>query len=206
MTIAIGSNKRIVFLDRDGVLNVDRYLTYRPEQFELVEGVVEALTCLQTLGFEFIIITNQSAVGRGLISEEQVSQFNKCLVDELAVHGIRIKDIFVCPHDPVFGSGQYKQDCACRKPKPGMFFQAADKYNLRLSECYYIGDKKADVVAGFNAGCTTILVETGVLDDEHIYPGASPDFRVRDLPRAARVIAGECALERLRSLDNTWGR
>lgn len=195
-------SKRVIFLDRDGVLNVDRYLTYRPEQFELIHGVVEGLSCLQALGFEFIIITNQSAVGQGLVSEEQVELFNQILIGELNRNRIRVADIFICPHDPVFGQGIYRKECACRKPKPGMFFQAADKYNLRLSDCYYIGDKMRDVVAGFNAGCKTILVETGILDDEQKYPGVSPNIRVKDLLKAAQVIARELALEQMRLTEN----
>lgn len=196
------SNKAVVFLDRDGVLNVDKYLTYRPEQFALVDGVITGLSCLQALGFSFIVITNQSAVGRGQITEEDVVNFNQILVQTLYSHRIVIQDIFMCPHDPEFGIGVYRQDCACRKPKPGMFFQAADKYGLRLTDCYYIGDKKSDVVAGFNAGCRTILVETGILDDEHKFPGVSPHFRVKNLLGAAQVIAGEFALQRMKATSN----
>ncbi len=193
-------NSRVVFLDRDGVLNVDKYFTYRPEQFELIDGVMEGLGILQSLGFRLMIVTNQGAIGRGDVTEDQVSQFNLLVLDALAKEDIKIEDIFVCPHDAEFGRGNYRMDCACRKPKPGMFFEAADKYHLKLSECYYIGDKKSDVVAGFNAGCKTILVETGILDDGLKYPGASPDYRIRSLIDAAKIIAGELAIERMRAL------
>lgn len=202
MASNVSPAKSVVFLDRDGVLNVDKYLTYRPDQFALVDGVVEGLSCLQALGFTFIIITNQTGVGRGHITEEQVAVFNGILVAALHQHGVDILDIFVCPHDPEFGIGAYKQACACRKPLPGMFFQAAAKYELHLSDCYYIGDKKSDVVAGFNAGCRTILVETGILDDEHKYPGVSPHYRVKNLIGAAQVIAGEFAFQRMVATEN----
>jgi len=201
MSSTDSKDRRVVFLDRDGVLNVDRYLTYRLGQLELVDGAVEGLSLLQALGFEFIIVTNQSAIGRGLYLEEDMHCFNEELCARLEESGIRITDVFFCPHDPVFGLGDYKRDCACRKPNPGMFFEAADKHDLELSKCYHIGDKRVDVMAGFNAGCRTILVETGILDDEHKYPGVSPDIRVKDLPKAAQVIAGELALERMRDRD-----
>ncbi|MBN1876014.1 MAG: HAD family hydrolase [Anaerolineae bacterium] len=194
-----GSGKRIVFLDRDGVLNVDRHVTYRLEQFELIAGVIEGLSLLQALGFEFIIVTNQSAVGRGWISEHDVDRFNQRLIYELNQNGIEItmERIYICPHDPIFGTGKYKKKCDCHKPRPGMFHTAADDYGLELTECYYIGDKMSDVLAGFNARCKTILVETGILDDIHEYPGVSPDVRVKDLPKAAHIISGELAIEQM---------
>jgi D-glycero-D-manno-heptose 1,7-bisphosphate phosphatase len=188
---------RVVFLDRDGVLNVDKHVTYRLSQLALIDGVVEGLSTLQALGFAFIIVTNQSAVGRGLFTEEALQRFNDALCARLENHGIHILDLFFCPHDETFGVGEYKQKCACHKPRPGMFFAAADKYGLDLSQCYYIGDKRSDVVAAFNAGCRAILVETGILNDEHLYPGAYPHTRVEDLPAAAQVIAGELALVRM---------
>lgn len=201
MSLAEYEGQPIVFLDRDGVLNVDKYITYRPEQFELIEGVIEGLLSLQMLGFSLMIITNQSVIGRGIATEEEVSYFNTMLVDRLKQEGIHIADVFVCPHDPVFGIGAYRFDCACRKPKPGMFWQAADKYRLRLAECYFIGDKKSDVVAGHNAGCRTILVETGILDDELTYPKVTPHYRVKNLRGAALIIAGELAIKRMRIAD-----
>jgi len=190
---------RVVFLDRDGVLNVDKYGAYRPEQLELIEGAVEGLSLFQALGFCLMIVTNQSAIGRGDVTEEQVDHFHTLLVDALGREGIRIADVFLCPHDARFGQGKYKKDCACHKPKPGLLFQAADKHHLNLSECYFIGDKLSDVVAGFNAGCTTMLVETGILDDEDQYPGISPRYRVRTLVDAARIVAGELAIARMRA-------
>ncbi len=194
------TSTRGVFLDRDGVLNVDKYGAFRTQQFALIDGVVSALTILRLLGFRLIVVTNQSAIGRGEATEAQVNQFNQLLLDTLAKEGIEIEAVFVCPHDPEFGQGIYKKDCSCRKPKPGMFFEAAEKHQLELSKCYSIGDKKSDVVAGFNAGCKTILVETGILDDELKYPGVSPNYRVRSLVDAAKVIAGELAIEQMSAL------
>ncbi len=193
--------QRVVFLDRDGVLNVDKHVTYRLSQLELIDGVIEGLLSLQALGFAFIIITNQSAVGRGVFTEAELQRFNDALCARLEAHGVHIGDLFFCPHDATFGIGEYKQKCACHKPAPGMFFAAADKYDLDLSLCYYIGDKRSDVVAAFNAGCRAILVETGILNDEHLYPGDYPHIRVKDLPAAARVIAGELALARMQEMD-----
>ncbi len=197
MTNAEPTGKRVIFLDRDGVLNVDKHVTYRLSQLVLIDGVVEGLSNLQALGFAFIIVTNQSAVGRGLFTAEDLHRFNKALCSRLEDNGVHILDLFFCPHDAVFGIGEYKQKCACHKPAPGMFFAAADKYDLDLSQCYYIGDKRSDVVAAFNAGCQAILVETGILNDEHLYPGSYPHTRVKDLPAAARIIAGELALARM---------
>jgi D-glycero-D-manno-heptose 1,7-bisphosphate phosphatase len=197
MTNAEHTGKRVIFLDRDGVLNVDKHVTYRLSQLALIDGVVEGLSNLQALGFAFIIVTNQSAVGRGLFTEEDLHCFNKALCARLEDNGVHVLDLFFCPHDAVFGIGEYKQKCACHKPAPGMFFTAADKYDLDLSQCYYVGDKRSDVVAAFNAGCRAILVETGILNDEHLYPGDYPHIRVKDLPAAARIIAGELALARM---------
>ena len=160
--------------------------------------MIEGLTSLKALGFVFMVVTNQSAIGRGIVTKEEVASFNKILMDRLQQDDIHIVEVFVCPHDSVFGIEAYRFDCACRKPKPGMFWQAADKYGLKLTDCYYIGDKKSDVVAGRNAGCRTILVETGILDDESIYPTVLPHYRVKNLRGAAHVIAGELAINQIR--------
>jgi D-glycero-D-manno-heptose 1,7-bisphosphate phosphatase len=189
--------RRAVLLDRDGVLNVDRYVTYRPEQLALIEGAVEGLSWLQALGFLLIVVSNQPAIGRGHCSVGEVERFNRALCDRLAAHGVVITDVFICPHDAVGGVGAYRTECACRKPRPGMLFAAADRHGLDLAASYMIGDKMSDVAAGFNAGCRTILVETGILDDGARYSHVAPDACLPDLPAAARYIAGQRALEEM---------
>ena len=195
-------SRRAILLDRDGVLNVDRYLTYRLDQLTLIEGAAEGLSRLQALGFALIVVSNQPAIGRGHCSLREVEQFNRALCERLAAQGVTIDDVLICPHDPEWGVGAYRAQCPCRKPRPGMLFAAADKHGLDLAASYMIGDKMSDVSAGFNAGCRTILVETGILDDVEgwampRHTPAVPEARLPDLPAAARYIAGQRALEEM---------
>jgi D,D-heptose 1,7-bisphosphate phosphatase len=196
--------ERVIFLDRDGVLNIDKYVTYRIDQLELIAGVENGLSLLQDLGFEFIIVTNQSGIGKGSFTTREMQRFNQELIGKLKDKHIHILDLFHCPHDKAARKIRYRRDCKCHKPNPGMLFKAARKYSLDLSRCYLIGDKMSDVQAGLNAGCRTILVETGILDDEDQpqYRKTSPRLRVADLPRAARAIAGEMALEKMIETEN----
>ena len=117
--------RRAAFLDRDGVINIDRGYVYRPEEFEFVDGVFEGTSTLQRLGFVLIIISNQSGIGRGLYSEADLDVLNHWMLRQFEQRSIRIEGVFHCPHHPTEAIGRYRRDCDCRKPAPGMLLQAA---------------------------------------------------------------------------------
>ena len=149
--------KKVVFLDRDGVINKkppeDDYVKNWSE-FEFLPGAIEALKLLTQNGYDIYIITNQRGIARGMMSEHDLNTIHKKLKEELKKHNAKINQIYYCPHG-------WDDGCECRKPKPGMFFQAARGHNLDLTKAIFIGDDGRDLQAGDAAECKTILVEPG---------------------------------------------
>lgn len=129
---------KAIFLDRDGTINYDYGYVYKPSDLKIIDGVIEALKKLQSKGYLLIIITNQSGIAKGLFTEEEYYIFTKKLKDELLENGIKIDDIFYCPHDD-------SDNCECRKPKTKLFEMAIKKYNIELNNSFAIGDKERDL-------------------------------------------------------------
>ena len=144
--------RRAAFLDRDGVINIDRGYVYRPEEFEFVDGVFEGTSTLQRLGFVLVIISNQSGIGRGLYSEADLEALNHWILSQFEQRSVRIEGVFHCPHHPTEALGSYRRDCDCRKPAPGMLLEAARELNLDLSRSALFGDRASDLQAAASAG------------------------------------------------------
>ena len=144
--------RRAAFLDRDGVINIDRGYVVRPEEFEFVDGVFEGASTLQRLGFALVIVSNQSGIGRGLYSEADLDVLNRWMLRQFEQRSIRIEGLFHCPHHPTEAIGRYRRDCDCRKPAPGMLLQAARELNLDLQRSALFGDRASDLQAAANAG------------------------------------------------------
>lgn len=170
---------RAVFLDRDGVLNravVRQGKPYPPaglDELEIVPDVPEALAILKAEGFLLLVVTNQPDVARGTQQRSVVESIHEALRAELP-----IDDFFVCYHDD-------GDNCACRKPKPGLLLQAAEKYGLDLRSCYLIGDRWRDIEAGHAVGCNTIWIDRGYSERGPSHP---PAELVRSCLEAARWI------------------
>jgi len=150
-----------VFLDRDGTINVEKNYLYRIEDFEFIPGAQEAIRRLKDAGYLVIVVTNQSGVARGYFTLKDVHQLHEHMQAELAKYGTAIDAFYVCPHHPSEGGGEYKFDCACRKPAPGMLLQAASDFGIDLHRSFMVGDKVADIEAGQSVGCHTVLVMSG---------------------------------------------
>lgn len=144
---------KATFLDRDGTLNKDTGYVHKTEHFELLPGVIEGLKMLQD-EFVFIIITNQSGIGRGYYTVDDFHAFNNLLVATLAKEGIEIKKTYFCPH-------LKDENCDCRKPNTKYINQAVLEFNIDLKSSWIIGDHPSDVNLGTNAGCNTIFMLTG---------------------------------------------
>src|SRR3972149_8495500 len=148
-----------VFLDRDGTLNEDPGYLGDPEKVKLYSGTGEALSLLKNdLNLKLIVISNQSGIGRGLITKAEVELVNKKINDILRQFNVQIDAFYYCPSHPDFNTAE---ECACRKPAPDMVFKAADNFNIDLKGSYLIGDSVSDIECGMNAGVKTILVRTG---------------------------------------------
>jgi len=143
---------KALFLDRDGIINVDHGYVYQEENFEFVEGIFELCTKAQVNGFMIIVITNQSGIGRGKYSEREFEELCQWMKAEFQQRNIVIDDIFYCPHHPTNAKGEYLQSCYCRKPEPGMIIAAQKKHEIDLAQSIFIGDKKSDMRAANSAG------------------------------------------------------
>jgi D-glycero-D-manno-heptose 1,7-bisphosphate phosphatase len=172
---------RAVFLDRDGVINRPLiregkpYPPSRLDEFEILPGVPEACHALKQLGFLLVVATNQPDVGRSTLAREAVETIHRWLLEQLS-----IDRVMTCFH----GGAEYGDCCDCRKPRPGMLFQAAEELKINLAKSFMIGDRWRDVDCGFNAGCKTIFIDWGY--EEKLKRG--PDFNARDLLDAAKLI------------------
>jgi len=140
-----------VFVDRDGTLNEDHGYVTSPEQLVLFPGVPNALGRLNHLGVRVILVTNQSAIGRGFMTAEDLQRIHQKLEDLLRAHGGTLDAVYYCPHHP-------NENCACRKPNIAMIQQAAENFSLDLSLCYFVGDKCSDLEAAHRAGVPGVLV------------------------------------------------
>ncbi|MEX2121730.1 MAG: HAD family hydrolase [Pirellulales bacterium] len=175
--------RRFVLLDRDGTLNVERHYVSDPDQLELLPGAARGLASLSRMGLGLAVLTNQSAVGRGLFGQECLDRVHERLRQLLAPHGIELDGIFCCPHAPETG-------CRCRKPRPGLVEAAAAQLGFRPEEAFVIGDKACDIDLGRAVGATTLLVRTGYGAQAALDPAVAPDYVVDDLWEAAQVIGG----------------
>ena len=156
------NKQKAIFLDRDGTIN--KYVGFLTDinEFELLDGVTEAIKMINESGYLAIVVTNQPVIARGEVSVEELQEIHNKMETLLGQAGAYIDDIFYCPHHPHKGyegeRPEYKIECECRKPKPGMLFAAAEKYNIDLSESWMIGDGENDIEAGKNAGCKLCAV------------------------------------------------
>lgn len=146
---------RGVLLDRDGVINRERSDYVKSwDEFEFLPGVLPAMRKLAELYQPIVVITNQSVIGRGITEREVIDKIHQKLQHIVHSNGGRIDDFFVCPHHPNDG-------CLCRKPRPGLLTQAANRYKLDLAQCVFIGDSVTDYQAALAVGCQPIMVKSG---------------------------------------------
>lgn len=140
--------RKALFLDRDGVINEDRHFVHTAEQCIFQPGIFELCAQAQEKGYLLIVVTNQSGIARGLFSEAQFLAFTRWMHAQFAGRGITLTQTYYCPHHPEAGQGKYRQECDCRKPKPGMILQAAREHGIDVLQSILIGDKDSDVQAG----------------------------------------------------------
>lgn len=176
---------RAILLDRDGVINRERADYVKSwQEFEFLPGVLSALRRLAAHTLPILVITNQSGIGRGVIQQETVTTIHTQLCTAVTAAGGRIDAFFVCPHHPAAA-------CSCRKPKPGLLFQAAQQFQFPLEQAVFIGDAMTDFEAARAAGCQSILVKSGRqgADLEHLFVDVMlPPPIVADLSAAVDLL------------------
>ncbi|AYJ88057.1 HAD family hydrolase [Sphingomonas paeninsulae] len=141
-----------MFLDRDGVINIDSHYIFRPEQFEVIDGVFDALRRARTLGYALIVVTNQSGIARGYFSLAEYFTLEAHMRAVFAEEKINFDGIYHCPHHPDGIVAQFAIACRCRKPQPGMILQAACEHDIDLGNSILVGDKDSDILAAGAAG------------------------------------------------------
>lgn len=150
--------KPALFLDRDGVINHDHGYVYRWTDFEVIEGIFDVIKYFKDLGYLVIVITNQSGIARGYFSEEQFLNLMKRVRNLFKQNFSEIDDFFYCPHLKDGAVSLYSKDCFCRKPKPGLFYAAKEKYNIDFNNSLMVGDKYSDLIAAHQAGINKLFL------------------------------------------------
>ncbi|WP_394136125.1 D-glycero-beta-D-manno-heptose 1,7-bisphosphate 7-phosphatase [Aliivibrio fischeri] len=155
-------SKPAVFIDRDGVINVDHGYVHKRDDFEYIDGVFDATKKLKEMGYLLVLVTNQSGIARGMFTEDQFEILTEWMDWNFADNGVDFDGIYYCPHHPEATVEKYKEACDCRKPNPGMLVSAQRFLDIDMENSIMIGDKKEDMMAAQAAGVgTRILVRTG---------------------------------------------
>jgi D-glycero-D-manno-heptose 1,7-bisphosphate phosphatase len=166
-------SRSAIFLDRDGTLNEDTNHLYRIEDWRWIPGAKTAIRRFKEEGFLVFVVTNQSGIARGIYTASDVNRLHELINYELKAEGVEIDGFYFCPHHPDFGD---RIKCNCRKPRPGMLYQAASEHCIELEKSWIIGDKLTDTTAGIEAGSQAILISysddvslEGRIDDERFF-------------------------------------
>ena len=182
-----------IFLDRDHTLMEDPGYLSDPEAVKLLPGVELALKSLTAGGFKTVVVSNQSGVARGLITEEALGRIHGELRRQLSDKGAHLDAIYYCPYHPEGTVEAYAMESELRKPSPGMLLKAAEEMDIDLRASWMVGDSARDVEAGQRAGCRTIRIRSSALPvpGEVAQEDVQPDFTARNLVEAARIILRE---------------
>lgn len=179
--LRLAFRKKTIFLDRDGVINQDRKdYVKSPEEFVLRPEAVQALPLFVRLGFQLIVVSNQSGIGRGIITWDNFWKIHNRMIRHLRFYGCSPAAAFYCPHKP-------EDDCPCRKPKPEMIREAISTFDIPISECFFIGDSLSDMEAAARAGCRGIKIAR-----EEAESAASSWLVVYDMLDAVKAITRLC--------------
>jgi len=158
--------RKALFLDRDGVINVEKNYVHKIEDFEFINGIFPLVRKAQELGYAPVVITNQAGIGRGYYSEYDFDVLTEWMLNRFLDEGICIEKVYYCPYHPTAGVGHYRQDSPDRKPNPGMLLRAQRELDLDMGNSILIGDKLSDMKAGERAGVNRLILLGHELPDQ----------------------------------------
>lgn len=167
------SHSPALFLDRDGIINIDHGYVCKQEDFEFVEGIFELCRTAKRLGYLIFVVTNQAGIGRGYYTKQDFLRLTDWMCEVFRDKGVFIDNVYFCPSHPEHGVGQYKTDSPYRKPGPGMILQAAEEFGIDLAKSVLVGDKETDIQAGMAAGLGCNLLYRASGSDASIKTAAS---------------------------------
>lgn len=182
-----------LFLDRDGIINVNFGYVVHAEQTVFVEGIFELCEQALTAGYRLVVVTNQAGIARGYYSEEAFHTYMDWMQQEFAERGVPLTGVYFCPHHPEGKVERYRKVCECRKPAPGMILRAAVELNLDLAASVLVGDKVSDLAAGEAAGvgrCLQVEAVPSMSDPQHVVFKADAFAPVREALLASPIRAG----------------
>ena len=186
-------SEKAIFLDRDDTLIEDPGYINNPEQVKLLDGVPEALIQLKNLGYKLIVVTNQSAVAHGIVTEKVLGEIHERLEQLLADKNAFLDRICYCPYHPEGVVPKYCKESNSRKPSPGMLLKAADEMDIDLGQSWCIGNSSRDIEAGLRAGCKTILIDMPPAQQKQVTPplslaGVKPDYKAVNIKEAVNIV------------------
>ena len=179
---------KAIFLDRDDTLIEDAGYINNPDQVKLLDGVAEALIELKNMGYKLIVASNQSGVGRGIISENVLEQIHNRLEQSLAEKGAYLDRIYFCPYHPDAVIPKYRRESDWRKPAPGMLLAAAKEFDIELNQSWMVGNSARDIEAGQRAGCKTIRIDNPARRKPTEKNEPAPDYKGVNLKEAVNII------------------
>jgi len=169
--------KAAVFLDRDGTINEQMGYINHLSRFHLLPGVAQAIGLLNEHAIPVFVVTNQSGLARGYFPETLLDTLHGAMAERLKAEGARLDGVYVCPHHPEAKEERYRLNCPCRKPKPGLFLQAAADHDLDLSRSYVVGDRWSDIKAAAACGAKGVLVLTGYGRGDYEFVGPRQEIQ-----------------------------
>ncbi|MCU1037416.1 HAD family hydrolase [Stenotrophomonas maltophilia] len=175
----------VLFLDRDGVINVNHGYVHTPDRTEWVPGILPLLADAARLGYQVVVVTNQAGIARGFYSVNDFTDYTHWQHEQLLQAGAPLLGTWFCPHHPQAGQGEFKIECLCRKPEPGMLLKAIEEFSIDPAQAVFVGDKISDMQAGAAAGIGKLLLIAG-----DIGKGAAPQqaIMVPDLAAVQRQL------------------
>ena len=181
-----------IFMDRDGTISEEVGYVNHLSRFQIYPWAAQAIRTLNQKGLKTVVVTNQAGVARGYFTEDLVIQVHEKLRQEMTLAGANLDAIYYCPHHPSVGPDPYRQECSCRKPKPGMLYRAAAELDLDLSRSFVVGDRYGDMELAHNAGTHSIFVLSGYGLGEYEYQRhnwkVQPEWVAQNLLEATQII------------------
>ena len=179
---------KALFLDRDGIINIDHGYVHKVEDFEFVDGIFDLCRLASAKGYQIFVITNQAGIARGYYDKKTFEALSQWMITEFAEQGIVIGKVYYCPHHPSKGVNEFVMSCDCRKPEPGMIMQAQQEFCLSLAESIFIGDKISDMQAASNAGIACKVLVNSRYTHESTLEQISGVIRVDKLEQVNELI------------------